>query len=83
MAIRSNHGVWLAKCEKVRANKWREFEHIGWENKAEKRYIREIIYGKKGSVRYWDFPGLIVLINEFDTLRYLVYSWDIFSLYSA
>ncbi|AOX00183.1 DDE transposase [Moorena producens PAL-8-15-08-1] len=29
VAIRSNHGVWLPKEQKVRANKWREFEHQG------------------------------------------------------
>jgi hypothetical protein len=38
----------------VRANKWREFEHISWDDKKEKRYIREIIYGKKRLIRYWE-----------------------------
>ena len=48
VAIRSNHGVWLPKEAIVRANKWRKFEHIRWDEKKETRYIREIIYGKSG-----------------------------------
>ena len=54
VAIRSNHGVWLKKEEKVRANRWRKFDHINWEGKKETRYIREIIYGKKRKVQYWE-----------------------------
>jgi SRSO17 transposase len=54
VAIRSNHGVWLPKEAKVRANKWRKFEHVRWDGKEEERYIREIIYGKRGEVRYWE-----------------------------
>ena len=54
MAIRSNHGVWLPKEARVRANKWKKFEHERWDGKQEERYIREIIYGKRGEVRYWE-----------------------------
>jgi SRSO17 transposase len=54
VAIRSNHGVWLPKGAEVRANKWRKFDHIRWDKKQENRYIREIIYGKRGEVRYWE-----------------------------
>jgi SRSO17 transposase len=54
VAIRSNHSVWLPQGQKVRANKWREFEHIRWDSKREKRYIREIIYGKRRDIRYWE-----------------------------
>lgn len=53
LAIRSNHGVWLPSGQRVRANKWREFERIFSTGKREKRYIREIIYGKKREIRYW------------------------------
>ncbi|MBE9204216.1 hypothetical protein IQ218_13180 [Synechocystis salina LEGE 06099] len=49
-----NHGVWLPYEAKVRANKWRKFEHIRWDGKQEDRYIREIVYEKKGEVRYWE-----------------------------
>jgi SRSO17 transposase len=54
VAIRSNHGVWLPKEAKVRVNKWRRFDHVTWDGKKENRYIREIIYGKKGEIRYWE-----------------------------
>lgn len=54
VGIRGNHGVWLPKDQKVRVNKWREFPHIRWDGKEEKRYIREIIYGKRRTLQYWE-----------------------------
>ena len=54
VAIRSNHEVWLPREAKVRANRWRKFEQIRWDGKKEDRYIREIIYGKRMKVRYWE-----------------------------
>ena len=39
---------------RVRVNKWRKFDHKTWNGKHENRYIREIVYGKKGLVRYWE-----------------------------
>lgn len=54
VAIRDNHGVWLPKQAKVRANKWRAFKHQRWDGVEEIRYIREIIYGRKREIRYWD-----------------------------
>jgi SRSO17 transposase len=38
----------------VRANKWCKFEKIFSNRKSETRYIREIIYGKKRTVTYWE-----------------------------
>ena len=49
VSIRSNHGVWLAAGQSVRANKWCKFERTFSNQKSETRYIREIIYGKKKS----------------------------------
>jgi hypothetical protein len=40
--------------QRVRVNKWRQFEHIRWDGQKEIRYIREIIYGKKRELRYWE-----------------------------
>nr|WP_228015023.1 hypothetical protein [Synechocystis salina] len=54
MEIRVNYGVWLPYEAKVRANKWRRFEHIRWDGKQKDRYIREIVYGKKGEGKYWE-----------------------------
>lgn len=54
VAIRSNHGVWLPHDAKIRANKWKEFKQIRWDGKTEVRYIREIIYGQKRKIQYWE-----------------------------
>lgn len=54
VAIRSNHGVWLPAGQRVRANKWCKFERTFSNQKSEIRYIREIIYGKKRAITYWE-----------------------------
>jgi SRSO17 transposase len=54
LAIRSNHGVWLPSWQRIRYNKWREFERVFSTGKTEQRYVREIIFGKKGEIRYWE-----------------------------
>ena len=54
LAIRSNHGVWMPSNQKVRANKWCKFERIFSNQKSETRYIREIVYGKRSLITYWE-----------------------------
>jgi SRSO17 transposase len=54
VAIRCNHGVWLPSNQSVRANKWCKFERTFSNQKSETRYIREIIYGKKRAITYWE-----------------------------
>jgi len=54
VAIRSNHAVWLPADQSVRANKWSSFERTFSNQKSETRYIREIIYGKKRAITYWE-----------------------------
>ena len=54
VAIRSNHAVWLPREQSVRANKWCKFERKFSNKKSENRYIREIVYGKKRAVTYWE-----------------------------
>jgi SRSO17 transposase len=54
VAIRSNHGVWLPCGVTIRYNKWRKFNRIFSTGKTEVRYIREIIYGKRRQLRYWE-----------------------------
>jgi SRSO17 transposase len=54
VAIRSNHGVWLPANQSVRANKWCKFERTFSNQKSEIRYIREIVYGKKRAISYWE-----------------------------
>ncbi len=54
VAIRSNHGVWLPKGQTVRCNQWRKFDRIFSDGTQEARYVREIIFGKKRSRRFWE-----------------------------
>lgn len=53
LAIRSNHAVWLPKEQRVRTSQWREYQRTFSDGRSETRFIQEIIYGKRGSVRYW------------------------------
>jgi SRSO17 transposase len=54
VAIRSNHAVWLPASQSVRANKWCKFERTFSNQKSETRYIREIVYGKRRAITYWE-----------------------------
>ena len=54
VALRTNHAVWMPSEQTVRANKWCKFERTFSNQKSETRYIREIIYGKKRAVTYWE-----------------------------
>lgn len=51
VVIRSNHRVLIAPGQRVRYNSWRAY----WQNlshrQPEKRYIREIIFGKRRAIR--------------------------------
>lgn len=53
VAIGSNHGIWLPKGQSIRYNKWRIFNRVFSSGNLEVRYIREIIFGKRRSIRYW------------------------------
>ncbi len=53
VAIRSDYGVWLPQGQRVRYNRWRGFERIFSNGKKENRYIREIIFGKRRAIQYW------------------------------
>jgi SRSO17 transposase len=51
----------------VRANKWRKFERSLDDGSREIRPIREIIYGKKRALRYWEITRDIDTISENST----------------
>ncbi|MDJ0899849.1 MAG: IS701 family transposase [Xenococcus sp. MO_188.B8] len=53
VAIRSNHGVLLGPGEKVRRNRWLAYEQKLSRRCSETRYIREIIFGKRRVIRYY------------------------------
>jgi SRSO17 transposase len=44
----------LPSGQRVRCSKWRDFERVFSKGKTEERYIREIIFGKKKEIRYWE-----------------------------
>lgn len=53
VAIRSNHGVWLAPGQRVRYPNWRPFERVFSNGEQQTRYIGEIIFGQRGHIRYY------------------------------
>jgi SRSO17 transposase len=59
--------VRLPPEQRVRANKWCKFERILDEGSREVRYIREIIYGKKRALRYWEITTDIETLPENST----------------
>ncbi len=67
VAIRSNHAVWLPSNQSVRANKWCKFERTFSNQKSEIRYIREIIYGKKRAITYWQITTASEILPENST----------------
>src|SRR2546425_5066789 len=52
VAIRSNHGVWLPPGQRVRYTNWRPFARVFSNGKQQTRYIREIVFGQRGRIRY-------------------------------
>jgi SRSO17 transposase len=54
VAIRSNHVVWLSPQQRVRYNRWQAYEQKLSHRSAETRYIREIIFGKRRELRYFE-----------------------------
>ena len=53
VAIRSNHGVWLPADQRVRYTNWRPFERVFSNGEQHTRYIREIVFGQRGRIRYY------------------------------
>lgn len=53
VAIRSNHTAWLPPGQRVRQNQWRKFERVFSDGSTQQRYIREIIFGKRREMQYW------------------------------
>lgn len=53
VAIRSNHYEKLLPRQRVQYLKWHKFQRVFSALSTEERFIREIIFGKRGEVRYW------------------------------
>jgi SRSO17 transposase len=54
VAIRSNHGVLVAPGQRLRYNSWRAYQQNLSHRQPERRYIREIIFGKRRTIRYYE-----------------------------
>ena len=53
LAIRSNHGVWQPKGVRVRWTRWRTFMRQFVNGSEQPRFIRELIYGQRNRIRYY------------------------------
>ena len=53
LAIRSNHGLWLPADEDVYTEPWQAFKRTFSNGTTEKRYMAEVIYGKRRRKQYW------------------------------
>lgn len=53
VAIRSNHKVWMFGSERKRYNRWKPYQQKLSRQKSETRYIREIIFGKRKHIRFY------------------------------
>lgn len=54
LSIRSNHGVRLPDGERVTAKRWEKFQRNMSMKKTETRYVREIVFGRRGNRTYWE-----------------------------
>ena len=57
VAIRDNHGVWMGPGEHIRSTRWRSFERVFSDETHQTRYIREIIFGQRGTLRYYQLTS--------------------------
>jgi SRSO17 transposase len=57
VAIRQNHGMLLPPGQQVRTNRWRPWDRVFRDGTRETRYIREIIYGVRRPVRFYDLTS--------------------------
>jgi SRSO17 transposase len=53
VAIRDNHAVWMAPGSRIRYTRWRPFERTFSDGTTQQRYLCEIVFGKRGTVRYF------------------------------
>lgn len=54
VAIRSNHGIWMFPGQRFRRTRWRPFDRVFTDGSSEQRYIREIVFGQRRAVRYFE-----------------------------
>lgn len=74
VAIRSNHYVDILPRQHIQHSKWHKFQRVFSDLSQEKRFIREIIPGKRGELRYWQITTDSENLSE-------NYTWYVMSRY--
>ncbi|MDZ4876861.1 MAG: IS701 family transposase ISNpu5 [Chroococcidiopsis cubana SAG 39.79] len=67
VAIRSNHRIELLPRQRVQYLKWHKFQRVFSDLTTENRFIREIIPGKRGEIRYWQITTDVEQLPENST----------------
>lgn len=57
VAIRQNHGMLLPPGQYIRTTRWRPWQRVLSDGTNETRYIREVIYGVRRAVRFYDLTS--------------------------
>jgi len=47
----------MPSSQRVRPTRWRPFQRVFSNGSAERRYVREIVFGKRRSVRYYELTS--------------------------
>ena len=53
VALRDNHGVWMRSGQRIRYTRWRPFQRVFSDGSSQKRYLCEVIFGRRGTMRYY------------------------------
>lgn len=53
VAVRDNHGIWLPRGQRLRMTRWRPFERTFADASTQTRYLCEVIYGQRRTIRYF------------------------------
>lgn len=53
VALRDSHAVWLGPGASVHLTRWRSFERVFSNATHQTRYLREVIFGQRGTLRYY------------------------------
>jgi SRSO17 transposase len=57
VAIRENHGVRMPSNQQIRFTQWRPFQRVFSDGSEQTRYIREVVFGKRHRLRYYDLTS--------------------------
>ncbi len=57
VAMRQNHEMLLPPGHRIRDTRWRSWEQVCSAGTSETRYIREVIYGVRRNVRFYDLTS--------------------------